>query len=150
MKPEFIVSACLAGCNCRYDGASSPCPAVIALVESGAAIPICPEALSGLPAPRRPCEQKNGRVISRDGRDVTSAFERGADAALAKALASGCQKAILKARSPSCGHGLIYDGSFSRRLAPGDGLFAARLLKHGFVIFSEDTVQAALASDESA
>lgn len=140
MKPEFVVSACLAGRKCRYDGGSSPCGVVISLVEEGRALPVCPESLSGLPVPREPCEQKQGRVISRDGEDVSQEFEQGASRAFEIAVASGARKAILKARSPSCGVGQIYDGSFSKRLVAGNGLFAARLLAAGFEVTDEDNL----------
>lgn len=129
---EYVVSACLAGCPCRYDGGSRPCGAIIRLVQSGRALPVCPESLSGLPAPRPPCEQKNGRVICRNGEDVTDAFLLGAERAFAKASASGARKAILKARSPSCGIGHIYAGSFDGTLCAGNGVFAQKLLAAGF------------------
>lgn len=137
---KFLVSGCLAGLNCRYDGQSRPCEKVVALYRQGRAVIVCPESLSGLPVPRPPCEQKNGRVISRDGQDVTEAFELGAENALRKALASGCRKAILKSRSPSCGYGQIHDGSFSRKLCAGNGIFAAKLAANGFEIFNEDNL----------
>lgn len=147
--PRYVVSGCLAGLSCRYDGGSNPCPEVVKLVEAGLAVPLCPESLSGLPVPRPPCEQvpdgdghgaEQGaiRVLSRDGTDVTAAFEAGAERALAAALASGAREAILKARSPSCGVGEVYDGTFSHRLRPGDGLWAALLRAAGFSLWTED------------
>lgn len=139
MRPEFVTSACLAGLNCRYDGGSKPCPQVIALVKSGRAVAVCPESLANLPIPREPCEIISGRILSRDGRDLTDAFEAGARLALQKAVASGCKKAILKARSPSCGFGRIYDGSFSKKLIEGNGIFARKLLDAGFEIWSEES-----------
>lgn len=138
MKPEYIVSACLVGHNCRYDGGSSPCEEVIRLVKTGRAIPVCPEAYSGLPVPRPPCEQKGEKVVSKDGKDVTAEFEKGANKAFEKALAAGCKKAILKARSPSCGVGQIYDGSFSKTLVNGNGLFAQKLINAGFEVYDEE------------
>lgn len=137
MKAEYIVSACLAGRNCRYDCGSRPCQAVIDLVRAGRAIPVCPESLSGLPTPREPCEQKAGRIISRDGSDRTAEFELGARRALKQALDSGCRKAILKARSPSCGLGEIYNGNFDRTLVQGNGVFTQKLLANGFQIWTE-------------
>lgn len=138
--PQYIVSACLAGFACRFDGASRPCAQVVELYKSGAAIPVCPESLSGLPVPREPCEQCNGRVFSRDGKDVTEQFQKGAERALAKALRSGCTKAILKAHSPSCGVGEIYDGSFSRTLVSGNGIFAQLLINAGFEVQDEQSL----------
>lgn len=137
MKPEYIVSACLAGHNCRHDGGSKPCAEIIELVEAGAAITVCPESLAGLPRPRLPSEQRNGRVVSRDGQDLTAEFEAGASRALEIALASGCKKAILKAKSPSCGLGKIYDGSFSGRTIAGNGVFTQMLLQNGFDVADE-------------
>lgn len=143
--PRYVVSGCLAGLCCRYDGASNPCPQVVRLVEAGLAVPVCPESLSGLPVPRPPCEQAQEgpgeeriRVISRSGEDVTAAFQRGAERALRAALATGCRKAILKARSPSCGVGVVYDGTFSHALRPGDGLWARLLREAGFSLCTED------------
>ena len=144
-KPRYVVSGCLAGLRCRYDGGSNPCPQVVKLVEAGLALPVCPESLSGLPVPRPPCEQvlcgpekKEIRVLSRSGEDVTDAFEHGAKRALDAAHAAGCRAAILKARSPSCGVGEVYDGSFGHRLRPGDGLWARLLREAGFSLWTED------------
>lgn len=144
-RPRYVVSGCLAGLSCRYDGGSNPCPEVVKLVEAGLAVPVCPESLSGLPVPRPPCEQVQEapgedriRVLSRDGADVTAAFELGARRALDAALATGCRAAILKARSPSCGVGAVYDGTFSHRLRPGDGLWARLLREAGFSLRTED------------
>lgn len=141
MKPLFIVSACLAGLPCRYDGKSKPHSLISRLWQKGKVVPVCPEACSGLPVPREPCEQKNGRVISRDGKDVTSEFLKGAQTALQKALASGCRDAILKANSPSCGTGFVYDGSFSKILIPGEGIFAGLLREAGFRVYDESALE---------
>lgn len=134
---EYIVSACLAGQNCRYDGSSRPCAKIMALCSSGQAIAVCPESFSGLPVPREPCERKGESIIMRNGNDVTEAFEHGAAVAFQIALASGCHKAILKAYSPSCGIGNIYDGSFSGKTCPGNGVFAQKLLNAGFEMWTE-------------
>lgn len=139
-KFEYIVSGCLAGHNCRYDGGSNPCQQVVELVKKGVALPICPESLSGLPSPRPPCEQLDGHIISKTGINCTEAFEKGASRAFRQAITSGARKAILKSRSPSCGYGQIYDGSFQRRLCAGNGIFAQKLADAGFEIFSEDNL----------
>ena len=97
---RYVVSGCLAGLSCRYDGGSKPCEAVRRLVEDGLAVTACPESLSGLPVPRPPCEQRDGRVVMRTGEDVTEAFERGAERAMRIVREHGCTAAILKARSP--------------------------------------------------
>ena len=135
---RYVVSGCLAGLACRYDGGSNPCAAVIRLVEEGRAIPACPESLAGLPVPRLPCELAEGSVLSRDGRDLTEDFLRGAQLALRTAQSRGCTAAILKSRSPSCGFGRIYDGTFSRALCPGEGVWARLLREACFALFSEE------------
>ncbi len=99
----IIVSACLAGLHCRYDGGEKSNAEVIRLVAEGKAIPVCPEQLGGLTTPRLPCEIVNGRVMRKDGVDVTAEFERGAQDALTLAKLAGASEAILKAKSPSCG-----------------------------------------------
>lgn len=138
MKPEYLVSACLLGFACRYDGASKPCGLLVQLYRDGKAVPICPESLSGLPVPRLPCEQTKAGILCRDGRNLTAEFELGASRALRKALALGLRKAILKARSPSCGVGTIYDGSFTGKLCQGNGVFAQKLLDNGWDVEDED------------
>ena len=124
----MIVSACLAGFPCRYDGKARPCEQVVELVRAGKAIPVCPEQLGGLPTPRTSCEIRDGRVVDADGRDRTEAFRRGARAVLQIAQTYGATEALLQSRSPSCGSGRIYDGSFTKTLTAGDGV-TARLLK---------------------
>jgi uncharacterized protein YbbK (DUF523 family) len=124
----MIVSACLAGFPCRYDGKARPCAQVVELIKAGKAIPVCPEQLGGLPTPRTSCEIREGRVVDADGRDRTEAFERGARAVLRIAQTYGATEALLQSRSPSCGSGWIYDGSFTKTLTAGDGV-TARLLK---------------------
>ena len=136
------MSACLAGTPCRYDGRSNLRPEIAALVERGEAVPVCPEVLGGLPTPRTPSERKGESVVSATGDDVTGAFAAGAEAALYIAEECGCSAAVLKARSPSCGCGRIYDGTFTHTLIDGDGLFAALLRKKGFQLFTEETFSA--------
>ncbi|MBU1249097.1 MAG: DUF523 domain-containing protein [Proteobacteria bacterium] len=138
-QPPILVSACLAGLATRYDGGATPFTPVLELIRQGRAIPVCPEQLGGRPTPRNPNEIKDGRVIDAYGEDLTEAFERGAREALKLAQLAGCTQAILKAKSPSCGSGRIYDGSFSGQMIDGDGVFAALLKKHGIHILSEET-----------
>lgn len=133
-----IVSACLCGINCKYDGKNNLNTALMERVMRGELLPVCPEVLGGLPIPRVPCEIKDGRVFTRDGRDVTEEFRLGAKKTLEIARAAGAKKAILKQRSPSCGCGKIYDGSFSGRIIPGYGITAAMLKKNGIDVFSEE------------
>ena len=130
----IIVSACLAGVCCRYDGQSKEHPAVVALVRSGRAIAVCPEQLGGLPTPRPAAERQGRRVVTRQGQDVTAEFERGAREGLKLALLAGCKQAVLQPRSPSCGCGQIHDGKFTGKLVPGDGVFAALLKANGIII----------------
>ena len=124
----MIVSACLAGFPCRYDGKARPCAQVVELVRAGKAIPVCPEQLGGLPTPRASCEIREGRVVDAEGYDRTEAFQCGARAVLRIAQTYGATEALLQSRSPSCGSGWIYDGSFTKTLTAGDGV-TARLLK---------------------
>jgi len=140
-KPPIIVSACLAGIYCRYNGDVQPDEAVVDLVRQGTAIPFCPEAYGGLPTPRPPCEIQNGRVINSEGEDQTEQFQRGAEEGLRLAQLVGATEAILKANSPSCGSGEIYDGTFSSTRIPGDGFFAAILKQNGITIRSEQDLK---------
>ena len=133
-----IVSACLAGINCNYKGQASPCPKVIELVKQGKAIPICPEQLGGLTTPRTPAEINNGKVITRDGKDVTGNFLDGAEEGVKIAQMTKCTQAILKARSPSCGKGEIYDGTFTKTKVRGNGLFADKLIKANIDVITEE------------
>ena len=136
----ILVSACLLGCPCRYDGKSKPNDAVLALMEHHTFIPICPEQMGGLATPRVPAERKDGGVFTERGGDVTEQYRRGAEEALRLAQLYGCKYAILKERSPSCGNGQIYDGSFSRRLIEGDGVTAQLLKAHGITVLGESEV----------
>ena len=130
----MIVSACLAGFPCRYDGKSRPCAEVVELVKAGKAIPVCPEQLGGLPTPRPPCEILSGQVVDRNGTDRTECFQKGAQAVLALAQTYGAKQALLQNRSPSCGTGWIYDGTFSKTLIAGDGITARLLQENGIQV----------------
>lgn len=134
---NILVSACLLGVACRYDGNAKPCESVRELMKTHTLIPVCPESLGGLPIPRLPVECRGKLVVNRSGCDVTDAFLRGARQTLLLAELYGCKAALLKERSPSCGHGEIYDGSFSGRVIPGDGVTAALLLRHGIEVYGE-------------
>ena len=133
----ILMSACLLGCACRYDGESKPHPLALRLAERGLAVPVCPEQLGGLPTPRAPSEQRNGQVISAAGADVTAQYRRGAEEALCLARLYGCTAAVLKERSPSCGSGQIYDGSFTGTLTAGWGTAAALLRDNGIRVVGE-------------
>lgn len=138
----YIVSACLAGVRCRYDGNDNMCEAVKKLVEEGKAIPVCPEVLGGLSTPRIPCEQilqANGeiKIVNKNGDDCTEAFSIGAQKTLQIAKIVGAQVAILKSKSPSCGCGKIYNGQFNKTLIFGDGLTTKMLKQNGLKIYDE-------------
>ena len=128
---KLLISACLLGENCKYDGGNNALPPekLAALRERFELVPVCPERLGGLPTPRVPSERRDGRVVNREGVDVTDAFRRGAEETLRIARENGCRRALLKTNSPSCGSGTIYDGSFSGTLTGGYGV-AAELLIH--------------------
>ena len=144
---RLLVSACLLGACCRYDGGSKPCPEILALADSHALIPVCPEQLGGLPTPRPPAEiQSDGRVVNNRGEDVTAAYEKGAAEALRLCRLLRCDAAVLKARSPSCGCESVYDGSFTGALIPGRGVAAQCLLDAGVPVFSEENFEESLPS----
>lgn len=144
----ILVSACLGGVDCYYKGGNRTIPELKTLVDSKRAIAICPEVLGGLPVPREETQiagangedvlAGNAKVITRSGKDVTGNFIRGALRSREKALERKVDLAILKARSPSCGKGNIYDGTFSGRLRNGNGLFAELLIKEGLKVLTEE------------
>jgi uncharacterized protein YbbK (DUF523 family) len=138
----ILVSACLVGLKCRYDGDTQANEFIIKLVDQGLAHPVCPEQLGGLCTPREPCEiQKKAEgtlvVMTKEGMDCTQAFELGAKRTLAIAHAVGARMAILKAKSPSCGKNQVYDGTFTSTLISGSGLTAQLLMDYGIKVFSE-------------
>lgn len=135
---NILVSACLLGVHCRYSGKGELHPTVAKLLYTHHLIPVCPEILGGLPTPRTPAERCGARVMTRDGADVTEPYARGARETLALARLFDCRYAILKARSPSCGRGAIYDGTFSGTLTEGDGVTAQLLSAHGIRVFTEE------------
>ena len=143
---NVLVSACLMGFRCRYDGDTQRLTCLDALRERHVLIPVCPEVMGGLPTPREPSEIRDGRVVSRDGRDVTEAFRRGAREAEKIARTCGCGCALLKERSPSCGLGKVYDGTFSGTLTDGDGLCARLLADCGLRVIGESRAEELLAS----
>lgn len=143
MKEKLLISACLLGFCCKYDGGTNTLPAdtIAALREQYDLIPVCPETAGGLPIPRAPSERRGGRVLSREGNDVTDEYEKGALLALALAERFGCRRALLKERSPSCGAGEIYDGTFSHTRIPGDGVAAEALRKAGLTLYGESRAE---------
>ncbi|MBQ2781362.1 MAG: DUF523 domain-containing protein [Clostridia bacterium] len=135
-----LISACLLGVACRYDGQSRPLSPVPTFNEHITFIPVCPEQLGGLPTPRLPAEICGNAVIRQDGADITDAYTRGAAEALRIAKLYGCRYAVLKERSPSCGSGTIYDGSFSKTLIDGDGVTAKLLQQNGITVIGESAL----------
>ena len=143
-KEPLLISACLLGTACRYDGKRQPLAGLDRLAARYHLIPVCAEQLGGLPTPRVPAERQGDRVMTRDGLDVTAPFLAGAGEVLRLARQFGCTKALLKERSPSCGHGEIYDGSFSGNKIPGSGVTAQLLQEHNLEIFGESRWEALL------
>ena len=142
MREKVLISACLAGINCKFNGENN-------LLDSGILdeiskkyhlLFVCPEVFGGLSTPREPAEIKGGLVVTKRAKDVSENFKFGAEICLKIAKLNGCKKAILKARSPSCGSGQIYDGSFTKKLIFGDGVAAKMLKENGILVFSEDEI----------
>ena len=137
---KILVSACLLGIPCRYDGKSMPNEKVMALKEKYTLIPVCPEIYGGLPTPRTPSERVGDLVLMKDGKDVTENYNRGADATLKIAELNGAKIAILKAKSPSCGKGMIYDGTFGGTLTAGDCVTVEKLTRVGITVLTENEI----------
>jgi uncharacterized protein YbbK (DUF523 family) len=151
MPEIYLVSACLLGMCTTYDDSSHPQPRLIALAARGRVVPVCPEVAGGLSIPRPPAEIIGGdgqavldgqaRVLTCEGDDVTGAFIAGAQMALETAQRLGIKVAVMQARSPSCGHGQIYDGSFGGVLVAGQGVAAALLTRHGVRVVSPEELE---------
>ena len=146
---KILVSACLLGENCKYSGDNNFCKKVTDLendykipgAHPAELIPVCPEVLGGLPIPRKPCEIVLDEVKTDDGVSYTAEYKKGAAKALKIALEKNVDFAILKSRSPSCGKGYIYDGTFSHTLTKGNGIFAQLLIENGIKIFTEEEIE---------
>lgn len=140
---KIMVSACLTGENCKYNGGNNKNERIVALFAEHEMIPICPELLGGLPCPRPAAEIQNGVVVNRDGACVDPEFRRGAERCLEIAEREQPDLIILQSRSPSCGVKMRYDGTFSGRLIPGSGVTAELLMRHGFrVVDAEEWIGA--------
>jgi uncharacterized protein YbbK (DUF523 family) len=140
-RPALLVSACLLGVRCNDRGRHSRNDAVVALEETHRLVPICPEVTGGLGIPRKAAErQADGRVMTAEGHDLTEQYRRGAEAAVGLAVSVGARRAVLKARSPSCGCHQVYDGTFSRRLVEGAGTAAEALRAAGVDVVSEEDI----------
>jgi len=139
-KVRVMVSQCLLGIDCRYDGGNNRCEEIERLMQICEVIPVCPEILGGMTTPRAPSERFEGRVVNREGEDVTAAFDHGAQQALSLAKMYGAQYAVLKQSSPSCGTATIYDGTFSGRKIPGKGVTAEMFEHAGIQLYDEKHV----------
>lgn len=137
---RILISACLLGACCRYDSASKEHPLAKELMKRHALVPACPEQLGGLPTPRPPAERRGDRVVTQAG-DVTEQYRRGAEETLRLCRLLGCEAAVLKERSPSCGRGVIYDGTFTGALTAGDGVTAELLTAHGIPVYGESQIR---------
>ncbi len=134
---NILVSACLLGVNCRYDGTGVLTKGMTDALSKHHLIPVCPEQLGGLMTPRTPAERVNDKIMTKTGEDVTENFKRGATEVLKLAKLYDCKLAILKERSPSCGYGKIYDGTFTNTLISGNGLTAELLSQNGIKVIGE-------------
>ena len=140
-REKLLISACLLGRNCKYNGGNNYTPLVEELKGRYELIPVCPETFGGLKIPHEPSERVGDRVLSKSGEDVTAAFVRGAEKTAEVARRHGVRLAVLKERSPSCGCGAVYDGTFTGTVVPGDGVAAARLKEQGVAIYGESRME---------
>lgn len=138
---KLLISACLMGQNCKYNGGNNYTPLVEELKKRYELVPVCPECFGGLPIPHPPSERVGERVVAKTGEDVTAAFRLGAEKTLEIAKAQGVTKAVLKERSPSCGYGAVYDGTFTGTVVPGSGVAAELLAAAGTVIYGESKIE---------
>ena len=137
---KIIVSGCLLGCDCRYKGDNCKCEELLELAENHTLIPVCPEQLGGLSTPRHPAEIVGDKVISNHGKDVTYEYAKGAEMALYIAKTNKADAVVFKANSPSCGKGIIYDGTFTGNKTEGNGIAAKLFLDNGFAVFTENEI----------
>ena len=138
---NVLISACLYGQKCRYDGGDNLISRLDEIKKVCNLFPVCPEVLGGLETPRNPSEIIGEKVVSNVGKDVTNEYKKGAEIALETALRNSCKIALMKAKSPSCGVGKIYDGTFSRKLTDGDGITVKLLKEHGIKVFDETQIK---------
>ena len=141
MKEKLLISACLLGRNCKYNGGNNYHPLTEKLREQYDLVPICPECMGQLPIPHDPSERVGDKVLSKSGADVTAAFRLGAEQTVKAARKSGAKKAVMKERSPSCGFGAIYDGTFTGTVVPGNGVAAEALVAEGVAIWGESRIE---------
>ncbi len=138
---KIIVSGCLLGCDCRYKGDNCKCDELLSLADNHTLIPVCPEQLGGLSTPRDPAEIVGNKVISNQGKDVTYEYSKGAEMALYIARTNKADAVVFKANSPSCGKGIIYDGTFTGNKTQGNGVAAELFLNSGYQVFNENEIR---------
>ena len=138
---KILISACLVGDKCKYDGHTNYTPLIKDLLEKYELVPFCPEVEGGLPTPRKPSERKGDKVINNVGKDVTRNFELGAEKALNICKYLNIKIAILKENSPSCGVNQIYDGNFNKKLIKGEGVTTELLRKNGIIVYTENQIE---------
>ena len=138
---RILVSACLLGQKCKYNGGDNYSEAVTEYVRGHEVIPVCPELAGGLSVPRSPCEIVDGVVMNTDGENVDKAFRDGAALCVGLAKEKKIDLAILQSRSPSCGVEQIYDGTFSGRKIAGSGVFASLLRENGFRVLDAEKLK---------
>ena len=138
---KLLISACLLGVSCRYDGKSKPMKDIEKLMEKYELVPVCAEIFGGLPTPRVPAEISGEKVLTAEGKDVTAEYIKGAEEVLRLGKIFGAKKALLKERSPSCGSGIIHNGKFDGGLVPGFGKTAALLVENNFEVFGESEIE---------
>lgn len=136
MKEKVLVSMCLLGINCKYNGENNLSEEVLEYIKDKEVYPICPEIMGGLKTPRNPSEIRKNKVINNIGEDVTQQYIKGAEETLKIAKLFNIKKAILKAKSPSCGNGKIYDGTFTSTLIKGDGITTKLLKENGIEVIT--------------
>ena len=138
---KILVSACLLGENCKYDGGNNYHKELVEFLSDKVVIKVCPEILGGLSTPRIPCEIKGDKVVNKNGEDKTYFFTKGALETVKIALQEQVHFAILKSNSPSCGNDMVYDGSFAHRLIPGEGITAHMLKMNGIRVYTENDLE---------
>ena len=138
---KILVSACLLGRDCKYNGGNNRSEKVLQFLEGKEIIPVCPEVAAGMPVPRPPVEIRNGRILSIEGKDLDEVYRKGVARTLAGINLSDIECAILKAKSPTCGVHEIYDGTFTGRKIKGQGLLAAALAEHGIPVMDENDLK---------
>ncbi len=138
---NILVSGCLLGIACRYDGKRKPCEPIIKLMDKYNLVPFCPESIGGLPTPRPPAEIVGDKVLNENSIDVTEQYNKGAEEALRIAKLYKCKYAILKEKSPSCGSGLVHNGKFDGGLIHGDGITTRLLKENGITVLGESEIE---------